>query len=206
MKSKKLLLISLIAVLFFSSCNAQKFDFYETITEILETDGFIEEEPEESENTNGADNVFEDGFNFAYNGTKIYLGDYAENILTQLGPIIDFYEYEEGCVGDFNSIVKRYMYEKFDLVTRLENREDENEKECVYSIEFYDDSISTVEGLYIGQSYDDMVSIYGPNYQERQGFVKIYSYLKEGTSLSFGIKNDIIIRILYEIADVAMND
>ena len=144
-----------------------------------------------------AEKTEEGVFVFVYNGTNIYMGEDAAPILAALGPAEYCYEYEEGCVGELFSVVKKYTYEKFKLTTRTENKTDENDRERIYSLDFYDETISTHEGLHIGQTFFDMVSIYGTAYTEQQSFVKIYKYIKNGTSLSFGVKNDIVMYILY---------
>ena len=208
MKLKKLLIVNLIIILFFTGCKAKQSDAEnldgigltannETITDSFEMDGFAENM--EDINGGGDHTGYKDGFVFEYNNMAIYLGDYAENVLTKLGPALDFYEYREGCAADVKSVVKKYSYENFEITTYARN---ENDIERVTAIDLYDNGIVTPEGLYIGKTFEDMVAIYGTDYQEKLSFAKIYIYSKEGTLLSFGIKNEMIIDILYEVDNI----
>jgi len=206
LKLKKIFILNLIMILLLSGCakqsDAENADATNmTTTTTTDTDETIAESVEEPEPES---EIEFDGFMFIYDGTPIYLDEEAGHILTALVSPADFYEYEEGCgsAGMMN-IIKKYMYDEFDLVTRIKEKDD---KERVYSIELYDESISTAEGLRIGQTYEDMIAVYGADYQERQGFAKIYSYTKGDTFLSFGIKDNIIIQILYEIENIYLSN
>jgi hypothetical protein len=199
MKLKNLLIINLILILFFSGCNAKQPDSVEPENSDILAAAVTDESITESLEIDIDNGGYKDGFIFVYNEKTIYLGEYAENILTQLGSAIDFYEYREGCAADVTSVVKKYTYEKFDITTYVK---DENDRERIQAVNFYENGICTPESLYIGNTFEDMISIYGTDYQEQLGFAKIYSYSKEGTVLSFGIKNEMIIDILYEVADI----
>ena len=158
------------------------------------------ENTENTENINNSedneDGAKKDGFIFIYNNITIYLGEYMGRILGELGPEKDYYE-SPSCA--FEGMAKIYSYNGFDISNYLKNKTDNDR---VYSITFNDDSISTVEGIYIGQTFDDMISVYGTEYKEYKEIPGLYKYEKGGTELSFNIENDIIISISYQVADI----
>ena len=137
----------------------------------------------------------EERFVFIYNNTVIYLGEYIEHILTELEPATEYYEYDS-C--SFEGIAKIYSYSGFEISTYLKNKTD---RDRVYSVNFYDDSVSTVEGIRIGQTYNDMIKSYGTGYKMIPE-IGLYMYIKNGTVLSFKIEDNIIAAISYEIEDI----
>jgi hypothetical protein len=142
--------------------------------------------------------IKKDDFIFLYNNVTICLDEYIEPILTELEPVTEYYEYQS-C--SFDGMAKIYSYDGFGLETYLKDKTD---KDRVYSITFYDESVSTVEGIYMGQTFDDMISAYGKDYNEISSGA--YRYERNKTILSFNIQDNIIISILYQIADININE
>ena len=208
MKFKKIFMLILSIILLFGSCiqlpDLENFDvadinttFTETMPESVETDEFTEEV--KYENSDEDESGLKNGFIFIYNDTTVYLDEYIERVLTELEPPMEFYEYQS-C--SFEGMAKIYSYNEFQLSTYVKDTTDEDR---VYSVDIYDDSISTAEGIYIGQTYDDMIRAYGTEYEELQGFVRIYRYTKDGTVLSFGIEDGMIISISYNVEYIYEN-
>jgi hypothetical protein len=133
------------------------------------------------------------GYYFDYNGTPVYLGDLMTNVLGALGPELEFYE-APSCAYD--GMAKMYVYAGFELATYIVN---ENDDDRLYSITFFDDSVATAEGAYIGQSYDDMIALYGDGYEEIPG---AYLYTKDGAVLSFTMEDQVITVIQYYVQDI----
>ena len=160
-------------------------------------DNISEDMPESaSEDINDPESAVKDGFIFVYNGTTVYLGEYTERVLSELDGAQDYYEMDS-C--SFDGIAKIYYYGSFEIETYLKTR---NGRDRVYSIDLIDDSISTPEGVYIGQTYEDMSGAYGTDYEIIPEVPGFYSYFKNGTVLNFNIKDGAIISITYKIADI----
>jgi len=151
-----------------------------------------------SENINSS-NLKKDGFVFVYNGTSVYLGEYGDRVLEELAPVLKDYGEFDNCTSD--GMLKTYYYSGFDLSTFVR---EETDRERVYSIALTDDSVSTAEGIYIGQTVADMIAAYGTQYEEMPGF--FYRYSKGGTGLSFDIDNDIITAITYTLLIIDSGD
>jgi hypothetical protein len=145
---------------------------------------------------NGEDYAKTDGFTFIYKDVNIYLDEHTERILGELEPAIDYHE-ENSC--SFDGLAKIYFYNGFEIATYLKDKTDNDR---VYSITFNDDSVSTVEGICIGQTLDDVISAYGTEYKELQGVYTVYRYVKSGTLLSFSIEDGVIVSILYQVEDM----
>ncbi len=71
---------------------------------------------------------------------------------------------------------------------------DEGNGEIVYSIYFIDANITTTEGLALGDSRDDVLSLYGDDYEE-SGRALVYT--KGNTQLSIILQDDVVISIEY---------
>ena len=67
--------------------------------------------------------------------------------------------------------------------------------EIPYNIEFFDDGVSTVEGVRIGSSYDDMIAAYGSDFAKSN---TMYDYVNGDVTLSFKIEDGIVTSILYQ--------
>ena len=199
MKTVKMLIINLIIILI-SGCSPQA-DTKITDLKDEESSGIYIMENELEFLENYAENIndssfipaYEDGFIFMYENTPVYLGDFTENILEKFEPI-DFYEYNS-C--SFEGMAKIYSYGEFDFSTYLNYK---SEKDRIYSIDLFD--APTAEGIYIGHTFNDMITVYGTEYEELQAFARIYSYNKKGTVLSFGVEDDIIISISYQVENI----
>lgn len=105
-------------------------------------------------------------FSFTYNGTKISINGDMDAVMAEIGePNSTYVETTcafEGCEND-------YTYGSFEV--------DENEmtdKSYISRIYLLDDLVSTEEGLKIGMTKDDAISIYGTPDEETDGDIKYY--------------------------------
>jgi hypothetical protein len=137
--------------------------------------------------------TIKDGYYFDYNGTPVYLGDLMTNVLTSLGAENEFYE-APSCAYD--GMAKMYVYGGFELATYVR---DANDADRLYSLTFFDDSVTTAEGAYIGQSFDDVTALYGGGYEEIPG---AYLYSKDGAVLSFTVEDGEVTVIQYYVQDI----
>ena len=135
-----------------------------------------------------------DGFVFVYNGVNVYMGDYIENILTEMGPPTDYYE-SESCTSE--GMMQTYCYGGGLEIASSAKTESDGYR--IFMVSLTDDINSTAEGIYIGQTADDMIKIYGTGYEEIFG---CYKYVKNGAGLSFDVDGDIITCITYNLINV----
>ena len=134
----------------------------------------------------------EEGFYFAYKNEKVYMDGDITDALARIGEPRSVYE-EPSCA--FDGIDKIFRYPGFDIYTYPEK-----EKDFIHQIYFRDDSVSTAEGIFIGGSYEEMVSAYGSGYEREQSQ---YAYADGRTRLQFilsdgGIIEAITYRLIME--------
>jgi hypothetical protein len=133
------------------------------------------------------------GYFFLYNGVRVQLGRPILDIAKELGQERDFYSYAS-CA--FDGEEKVYVYEGFEITSYMR---DANDIDRLYSIIFLDDRVATVEGVRIGQGYEEMIAAYGTECEEFPGS---YIYIQEGTAISFSLQDGIIVSITYFVEDI----
>ena len=149
---------------------------------------------EKSAETDGpAAPMDEEGFWFVYNGEAIYMGDYIEGVVNRLGSASDYLE-SESCTSE--GMMKTYYYSGAEISAYAKTEGDEYR---IFSIILTDDSVSTPEGLYIGETQDKMISVYGTDYQSVPG---VFQYIKNGTALTFDLEGEDIICITYTLLNI----
>ncbi|MHB8963597.1 MAG: hypothetical protein ACYC5K_10650 [Saccharofermentanales bacterium] len=126
------------------------------------------------------------GFVFVSGGALIAMHAPAAAILDQLGEPKEYFE-APSCA--FQGIEKTYVYTSFSLYTyELEGADH------VASIVILDDSITTKEGVSIGDPLSKVTSVYG------DGFVKsvgLYTYETKTMKLNFIVADDSVTSIEY---------
>jgi len=150
----------------------------------------------ENEHDKGGDLRYKDGFAFVYNGYDIYMGAIIESVIAEIGPQSDYYV-SDSCTSD--GIMHTYCYNGVEIYTYELNLTENVFR--IFSIGLIDDSNSTAEGIYIGQTVDEMIAAYGGNYEYEDIFGS-YKYTKNGTELIFDVDGDIIISIMYMLINV----
>ena len=106
-------------------------------------------------------------FSFAWGGMRISVGDDAEAVLAKLGKANQVYQQNSSVLPGKYTV---YDYEAFEL--SIFPDEIGNVISDIYIPE--DSAAATPEGLHIGSTKDDMVRIYGTNF-EKSGDVCQYS-------------------------------
>ena len=127
-----------------------------------------------------------DGYFLKYSDVIIPLNAPAEDIISKLPAETSYFE-AESCA--FQGLDKIYTYNGFELHTYEAEGID-----YIYGMIFLDDNIETVEGVRLFSTLDDVISVYGNDYEEDMG---LYTYTKNKTTLSFLIENDEVVSIEY---------
>ena len=125
-------------------------------------------------------------FSFIYEGVTLIPGEVFDPSV--LGEASGFSERETCAFGEKARV---YTYEMFELETYVEG-----EKEFIYSIYFIDPNLPTTEGLCLGDTVDDMKTLYGEDY-EMEG--SSYDYTGGDTMLSIITRNDVVMSIEYRL-------
>ena len=107
-------------------------------------------------------------------------------IADQLGEPKSYFE-AASCA--FEGLDKIYTYTSFEIETYPQDTAD-----CIKSIVLKDDTVSTVEGVFIGDSEDKVRETYGAPAEESTGRLV---YQKEKTNLVFVVNNGVVISIEY---------
>jgi len=126
------------------------------------------------------------GFSFEYNGVKVPLNVEAAPVVEALGEQTDYFE-AASCA--FQGLDKFYYYSGFELDTYPLDGVD-----YISSVVFSDDSVSTVEGIYIGSTLEEIIKAYGENYTEESG---LYTYILGETKLTILVENNVAAAITY---------
>ncbi len=125
-------------------------------------------------------------YSFKYEGTEIAINMEAAPLLDKLGKEISYFE-APSCA--FEGIDKIYTYGGFELHTYPSG-----DKEFVSAVIFLDDSVKTEEGVYIGDTKEKVLSVYGKDYKDVDG---AYAYEKGEGKLQFIFKDDAVVSIEY---------
>lgn len=120
------------------------------------------------------------GYVFTYNNTAISVDADAGAIVAALGDPVSYYE-AKSCA--FDGLDKIYSYSGFDM-----NTYPSGDKDYVSAVVFRDDSVSTAEGISIGDSLEKVKQAYGEGTEE--GGMLVYE--KDGMKLCFILKDDVI--------------
>ena len=119
-------------------------------------------------------------------GVTVSVDEDMAQVLSDLGEAQSYFE-AESCA--FEGLDKTYTYPGFVITTRPDG-----ENDYVNSIRLTDDSVSTVEGVYIGSSEADVKAAYGEDGGADQGML---SYTAGGVSLNFILEGGAVISIEY---------
>ena len=128
----------------------------------------------------------EKGFTLTYKGAEIVVGDNMAPLLEKLGEPTKYFE-SESCA--YQGLDKVYTYGSVVIYTYPDK-----ENDYVLSFEIKDDTLSTAEGIYIGDSKDKVAQVYGDPSSTTDSSV---SYVKGNVTLSFIFTNDSVNSITY---------
>lgn len=142
-------------------------------------------------NSSTEDDASGESFAFVHNNVKITPNDLVDPLITALG---SDYTYHESPSCAYIGLDKMYVYQGFTIYTYP----DDNAVDHVLQVVLTDDSLSTPEGLRLGDPSTKVVELYGNDYAESDGS---YAYTRGKTSLMIIIKNDIVQSIQYSYTD-----
>lgn len=145
-------------------------------------DGMSEKESEVSGQEKSKEE--EGTFSFLYDGVTLIPGEVFDRSV--LGKYKGVSEVSNCALGGSDKV---YNYKMFELTAYIEE-----DVERIDSIYFIDSNLPTTEGLRLGDTVEDMKSLYGENY-EAEGTT--YTYTRGETLLIIITKNDIVVSIEY---------
>lgn len=125
-------------------------------------------------------------FSFEYEGAILVPGELVDHSV--LPKYSDVAEVPSCAFGGNDNV---YNFKVFELTTHVDGDE-----ECIYSIYFVDPNLPTTEGLRLGDTVDDMISLYGEGYEAEEN---VYAYKRGETSLIMITKNNIVVSIEYRL-------
>jgi len=130
-------------------------------------------------------------FSFVHNNVKITPNDLVDPLITALG---SDYTYHESPSCAYIGLDKVYVYKGFSIYTYP----DDNAVDHVLQVVLTDDTLSTPEGLIVGDTAGKVIELYGDDYAESGGS---YAYTLGKTTLTIIVKNDRVISIQYNYND-----
>lgn len=126
------------------------------------------------------------GYEFIYNGVSVTMDADAAPIIEKLGEPASYFE-AASCA--FEGLDKMYTYSGFEIDTYPVG-----DKDYVSSVILKDDSVSTAEGVCIGDSFEKLQQTYDGEGEENAG---MRVYVKDGMKLCFIMQGQDIIAIEY---------
>ena len=134
----------------------------------------------------GASQLSEEVYAFSYKGVQVKVDDVMSDLLTSLGEPTKYFE-SQSCA--FQGLDKVYTYPNVIIRTYPKDGVD-----YVLNVEFRDDTVSTAEGVCIGDTKSKVESVYGEPTQKTD---VSYSYTKGGSILSFIFEGDTVTSVTY---------
>jgi len=128
---------------------------------------------------------------FIHNNVKIAPNDLVDPLVTALGSDYSYYE-SPSCA--YTGLDKCYVYQGFSIYTYP----DDNAVDHVLQVVLTDDTLSTPEGLIIGDTAEKVIELYGTDYTESDGS---FAYTQGKTTLMIIMKNDRVLSIQYCYTD-----
>ena len=145
-----------------------------------------------NDSTNSSENNTSDKtYTFVYNNVKVNTNDLVEPVISALG---SDYTYKESPSCAYTGMDKFYIYNGFSIYTYPDN----DAVDHVLQIVLTDDSLSTPEGLTLGDAASKVEQIYGEPAKKSDSS---YLYTDGTTNLVITIKNDAVSAIQYIYVD-----
>jgi len=126
------------------------------------------------------------GFALVYNGVTIQMDDDIEYLLTKLDEPVGIFE-APSCA--FDGIDRIFGFQGIQIHTYPDGDLDR-----VHTVSFLNDGITTISGITLGDSWSDVVAIYGNNYTQDTG---MFTYTIDRTTLSFFVEDDMVFGIIF---------
>lgn len=127
------------------------------------------------------------GYVFTYNGTEVEADADAAAYVEKFGEPVSYYE-TPSCA--FDNLDKFYTYQGFEIDTYYSDG-----KDLVLSVVLLDDTVSTTEGICIGDAQEKVTAAYGEPTESTDNSV---TYKKDNMKLVFIFKDGVIASIEYK--------
>ena len=151
---------------------------------------YSHEEPEEAEADQEASAeaalIVPEVFSFTFGGNVIEMDQNINEVLAMLGEPMRVFE-APSCA--FDGIDRVFGFPGVQIHTYPLDGED-----FVHTISLRDDTVSTTGGIFLGQSLDDVIEVYGNDYTQEYG---MFTFAIGQTTLSFLVENNVVIAITY---------
>jgi len=129
-----------------------------------------------------------DGFYFVFRGNTVRLDADIDDVLAALGTPQSTFDLPS-CA--FEGIDRFFLFPGMQLQTYPIGGRDR-----VHTIMFTDDSVTTVNGIYLGSTLDQVFAAYGHEYDYSYG---MYTFTRGKTMLRFNVNDSEVQTILYEL-------
>lgn len=149
--------------------------------------GENQENAQNQENTESSGAQTAEGYFFEANGVVIGVDMNMDDLLDSLGEYKSVFE-APSCAGEGMSYL--YTYASYEIET-YPSAEGEN---LIGYIVLKDDTVATREGVDLSMTREDVIRVYGEDYQEAPNAI---TYEKNGTKLNFILEGDAIVSIEY---------
>jgi len=140
-------------------------------------------DPDEPDNL--SDLLFH-GLALVYRGTLIEMDQRMDHLLQQLGEPLGIFE-APSCA--FDGIDRIFGFPGIEIRTYPDGDLDR-----VHTINIMDDSVTTMRGIRLGNSWADVVAAYGSGYEQD---ITMFTFTIDRTTLSFFLEGDMVIGIIY---------
>ena len=127
------------------------------------------------------------GYVFTYDGVEVNVDADATEYVNKFGEPASYYE-TPSCA--FDNLDKFYTYHGFEIDTYYSNG-----KDLVLGVVFLDDTVSTTEGLSIGDKQDKVVTLYGEPTEKTDNSA---TYKKDNMKLVFIFKDGVVASVEYK--------
>lgn len=134
-----------------------------------------------------AQNTASDMYSITLNGVSVTVDAPADEVISQMGKENTYFE-AASCA--FEGLDKYYSYDHFEIDTYPDG-----DKDYISAVVLLDDLISTDEGVSLGMTKDDVIAVYGEDYETNGSS---YVYTKGSGHLTFVFKGNDIISISYD--------
>jgi len=196
MKKLIILTMAFLFILTLAACNSEAEttpdpqDISAEVVDAIVTQPDETPEPEAEDTHNEDDPPIYDPqpteFVFLFGGVPIHMDQDIEELLTQLGEPLGVFE-APSCA--FDGIDRIFGFPGMQIHTYpLED------SDLVHTISIRDDSVTTMGGIYLGSSWDDVIMAYGSDYEQD---ITMFTFTRGQTTLSFFLEDDMVIGITY---------
>jgi len=144
--------------------------------------------PDQAQNsTGGKQETSSQGYVFTYKETEVKIDADATPYVEAFGEPVSYYE-TPSCA--FDNLDKFYTYHGFELDTYYMNG-----KDLVLGIVFLDDTVSTTEGICIGDTKEKVIKVYGEPTESTDNSA---TYKKDNMKLVLIFKDGVVASIEYK--------